>query len=229
VRRLSNGFRRRLFFCVLCSLPPSPSFGATGFAAIPVFSNLCVFAPLREIFCVQSRGSSLQPCPLQATFGDLYAFVSMTITVSPEDPRAPEAQALLNAFVDEVQHRYDAAPADVGYFDPSVVSVPKSAFLVARVEGRAVGCGALVPMEDDIVEIKRMFVLPTERGHGIAKKILDRLQSLAQEFDYDRIRLETGTKQPESIALYGKSGFYRIPNFPPFENDHTAVCFEKRI
>lgn len=153
----------------------------------------------------------------------------MTITVSPEDPSTPEAQALLSAFVDEVRHRYDAAPADVGYFEPSLVSGPKSAFLVARVEGRAVGCGALVPMEDDIVEIKRMFVLPNERGHGIAKKILDGLQSLAQGFDYDRIRLETGTKQPESIALYGKSGFYRVPNFPPFENDSTALCFEKRI
>ena len=187
------------------------------------------FAALREIFCRYRSGSSLQPGPLQATFGGFYAFVSMTITVSPEDPSAPEAQALLTAFVDEIRHRYDAPPADVGYFDPTVVSVPKSAFLVARVEGRAVGCGALVPLEDDVVEIKRMFVLPQERGHGIAKKILDRLQSLAQEFDYDRIRLETGTKQPESIALYGKSGFYRVPNFPPFENDHTAVCFEKRI
>ena len=80
-------------------------------------------------------------------------------------------------------------------------------------------------MEDDVVEIKRMFVLPEQRGHGIAKKILDRLQDLAQQFDYDRIRLETGTKQPESIALYGKSGFYRVPNFPPFESDKTAVCF----
>jgi putative acetyltransferase len=170
----------------------------------------------------------LQPQPVQATLPVL-SLRCMTITVSPEDPSTPEAQALLNAFVDEVRHRYDAAPADVGYFDPTLVSGPKSAFLVARVEGRAVGCGALVPMEDDIVEIKRMFVLPNERGHGIAKKILDGLQSLAQGFDYDRIRLETGTKQPESIALYGKSGFYRVPNFPPFENDSTALCFEKRI
>ena len=155
--------------------------------------------------------------------------LAMTITVSPEDPRSPEAQKLLNAFVEEVRHRYESAPADVGYFDPALVSAPKSAFLVARVEGEAVGCGALVPMEDDVVEIKRMFVLPEQRGHGIAKKILDRLQDLAQQFDYDRIRLETGTKQPESIALYGKSGFYRVPNFPPFESDSTAVCFEKRI
>jgi putative acetyltransferase len=153
----------------------------------------------------------------------------MTITVSPEDPRSPEAQKLLNAFEQEVRHRYESAPADVGYFDPALVSAPKSVFLVARVEGEAVGCGALVPMEDDVVEIKRMFVLLERRGQGIAKKILDRLQDLAKQFDYDRIRLETGTKQPESIALYGKSGFYRVPNFPPFESDNTAVCFEKRI
>jgi putative acetyltransferase len=196
----------------------------------PRFSSLCVFAPWREIFLPPLArlvlATAAAPGDLQGPFT---AFASMTITVSPEDPHTPEAQALLNAFVDEIRQRYEAAPADVGYFDPALVGAPKSAFLVARVEGRAVGCGALVPMEDDMVEIKRMFVLPQERGHGIAKKILDQLQSLAQEFDYDRIRLETGTKQPESIALYGKSGFYRVPNFPPFENDHTAVCFEKRI
>jgi putative acetyltransferase len=153
----------------------------------------------------------------------------MTITVSPENPESADAQQLLNAFVEEVRRRYDEPPADVGYFDPALVSVPGSVFLIARIEGRAVGCGALVPMEDKIVEIKRMFVLPYERGRGVAKKILQTLQAYAQEFDYDRIRLETGIKQPESIALYGKSGFYRVPNFPPFEEDRTAVCFEKQI
>ena len=136
---------------------------------------------------------------------------------------------MLNAFEEEVRRRYDEPPADVGYFDPALVSVAASVFLIARIEGRAVGCGALVPMEDKIVEIKRMFVLPNERGRGVAKKILQTLQAYAQEFDYDRIRLETGIKQPESIALYGKSGFYRVPNFPPFEEDRTAVCFEKQI
>ena len=153
----------------------------------------------------------------------------MTITVSPDDPRSPDAQRLLTAFVEEVKRRYEEPPADVGYFDPALVSVPRSVFIIARVEGNAVGCGALVPMEDEIAEIKRMFVLPEQRGRGIAKKILERLGGFAQDFEYDRIRLETGIKQPESIALYGKAGFYRVPNFPPFEGDRTAVCFEKRI
>jgi putative acetyltransferase len=153
----------------------------------------------------------------------------MALNIGPEDPRSAEAQGLLSAFVEEVRKRYDALPTDVGYFDPNLVSVPRSVFLVVRSGGEAVGCGALVPMEDEVAEIKRMFVVPGERGHGIAKKILEELERFARDFEYDAIRLETGVKQPESIALYGKSGFYRVPNFAPFEDDATAVCFEKRV
>jgi putative acetyltransferase len=151
------------------------------------------------------------------------------ITIAQEDPRSPDVQRLLSAFVDEVRKRYDSPPADVGLFDPELVAVPRSIFLVARDDGNAVGCGALVPMDETVVEVKRMFVAPQKRGHGLARRILDELERLAREFDYDAMRLETGVRQPESIALYGKAGFYRIPNFPPFEDDSSAVCFEKRI
>jgi putative acetyltransferase len=151
------------------------------------------------------------------------------ITIAKEDPSSPDVSRLLSAFVDEVKKRYDSPPADVGIFDPDLVSVPRSVFLVARQDGNAVGCGALVPIDEYSVEVKRMFVARGSRGLGIATLILDELERLAREFDYDAMRLETGVKQPESIALYGKAGFYRIPNFPPFEEDRSAVCFEKKI
>ncbi|MBV8970294.1 MAG: GNAT family N-acetyltransferase, partial [Verrucomicrobia bacterium] len=108
------------------------------------------------------------------------------ITIHPADPRTPEAQKLLSAFIEEVRKRYENPPADVGEFDPELVSQPRSAFLIAELEGRIVGCGALVPMTEDTVEIKRMFVVPTERGHGIARKILEELEARAHAFDYDR-------------------------------------------
>jgi putative acetyltransferase len=151
------------------------------------------------------------------------------ITIAKEDPRSPDALRLLSAFVDEVKKRYDSPPADVGTFDPGLVLVPRSVFLVARRDGNAVGCGALVPMNEYCVEVKRMFVAAGERGLGVATMILDALERLAREFDYDAMRLETGDRQPESMALYGKAGFYRIPNFPPFENDSAAICYEKQI
>jgi putative acetyltransferase len=151
------------------------------------------------------------------------------ITIAKEDPRSPDVSRLLAAFVDEVKNRYDSPPADVGMLDPDLVSVPRSAFLVARRDGNAVGCGALVPIDEYSVEVKRMFVARDARGLGIATMVLHELELLAREFNYDAMRLETGDKQPESIALYGKAGFYRIPNFPPFEKDRSAICFEKKI
>jgi putative acetyltransferase len=151
------------------------------------------------------------------------------ITIAKEDPRTPDASRLLSAFVDEVKKRYDTPPADVGIFNPELVSAPGSVFLVARRDGIAVGCGAIVPMDEYCVEVERMFVAREARGLGVATMILHELERSAREFDYDAMRLETGDKQPESIALYGKAGFYRIPNFPPFEGDLSAVCFEKKI
>jgi len=151
------------------------------------------------------------------------------IRIAPEDPRSQAAQDLLSAFVEDVKRRYQTPPAEISAFDPNLVSVARSAFLVARRDNIAIGCGALVPIDDYHVEVKRMYVLPAERGCGFAMKILEELERLAREFDYEAIRLETGINQPESIALYGKGGFYRIPNFPPFEQDPSAVCFEKRI
>ncbi|HYY29255.1 MAG TPA: GNAT family N-acetyltransferase [Chthoniobacterales bacterium] len=151
------------------------------------------------------------------------------ITIAHEDPRSPDATRLLSAFVDDVKNRYDSPPTDVGEFDLALVSIPRSVFLVARRDGKAVGCGALVPLDEYRVEVKRTFVDREERGLGIATVILEELERLAREFGYDVICLETGNKQPESIALYAKAGFYRIPNYPPFERDHSALCFEKRI
>jgi GNAT superfamily N-acetyltransferase len=151
------------------------------------------------------------------------------IRIAPEDPRSQVVQELLAAFIEDVRRRYAVAPTDVGTFDPNVVSVPRSVFLVARRDNAPIGCGALVPMDDSHVEVKRMYVKPEERGQGVARMILEELERFAREFDYDAMRLETGINQPESIALYGKGGFYRIPNFPPFAGDGSAVCFEKRI
>jgi len=155
--------------------------------------------------------------------------VLQMIKIAPEDPRSQVVQELLSAFIEDVRRRYHTPPADIGNFDPNVVSVPRSIFLVARRDNTAVGCGALVPMDDDHVEVKRMYVKPEERGQGVARMILEELERFAREFDYEAMRLETGVNQPESIALYGKGGFYRIPNFPPFTGDDSAVCFEKRI
>jgi GNAT superfamily N-acetyltransferase len=84
-------------------------------------------------------------------------------------------------------------------------------------------------LEEEIAEIKRLFVAAGARGHGVAVRILAKLEELARDFGYEGIRLETGVKQPESMALFGKAGYYRIPNFGRYAESSVSACFEKRI
>lgn len=90
-----------------------------------------------------------------------------------------------------------------------------------------VGCGAIKQYSDDTMEVKRMYVLPTKRGHGIAASILGELESWTKELNYARCVLETGQKQPEAIALYKKQGYQIIPNYGQYEGVENSVCFEK--
>lgn len=93
----------------------------------------------------------------------------------------------------------------------------------------AVGCGAFREKESDSVEIKRMYVHPDHRKKGIASQVLAALELWAVELNYPYTVLETGKKQPEAIALYEKSGYEIIPNYPPYENVENSVCMKKTL
>ncbi len=93
----------------------------------------------------------------------------------------------------------------------------------------AVGCGAFKPFDEDAVEIKRMYVPPTQRQKGIASLVLGELERWAQQLGYQRCVLETGKKQPEAIALYTRRGYHLIPNYGQYVGVESSVCFEKRF
>lgn len=77
----------------------------------------------------------------------------------------------------------------------------------------AVGCGAIRELEQDTVEIKRMFVSENAREKGIGTKILTELETWARELGYKKSILETGYMLPKAISLYKKSGYVQIPNY----------------
>jgi GNAT superfamily N-acetyltransferase len=79
------------------------------------------------------------------------------------------------------------------------------------------------------MEVKRMYVLPSERGTGIATEVLRELEKWADDLKMSRIILETGKRQPEAIRLYEKNGYLRTENFEPYVGIENSVCFEKRL
>jgi len=102
--------------------------------------------------------------------------------------------------------------------------------IVVYQDHQPVGCGCFRPMkESKTAEIKRMYVDPAFRNHGIGKIILQELELWAIEDGFEIAKLETGIKQPEAIAAYEKSGYLRIPNFPPYVDVKESICMMKQL
>ena len=92
---------------------------------------------------------------------------------------------------------------------------------------KAVACGAIKPLDENSMEVKRMFTLPEYRGKGFAAKVLNELETWAKELGFEKTKLETGKKQVEAVALYTKCEYQIIPNYGQYEGIENSICFEK--
>jgi GNAT superfamily N-acetyltransferase len=149
------------------------------------------------------------------------------LQITRGDARSAEAIELMNRLTAELTARYDFLDDGTGNFSPEDADVPGAAFLIGRVSEEAVACAALRPMSPGMGEIKRVYVVPAFRGRRFGHMLLAEIERVAAEIGYHTLRLETGTRQPESLALYEKAGYRRIPNYEPYVESHWSVCFEK--
>lgn len=102
--------------------------------------------------------------------------------------------------------------------------------VVAYSKNLPAGCGCFRPMEEEsVLEIKRMYVAPQLRGHGIAKLILSELEKWGKEEGFLLSKLETGTNQPEAIAVYNRANYKQIPNYPPYTDIPGSICMMKML
>ena len=101
--------------------------------------------------------------------------------------------------------------------------------IVAYENSKPIGCGAIKEYSPNIMEIKRMYTLPEDRGKGIATKVLTELEIWATKLSYEKCILETGKKQPEAIGLYEKNGYKLIPNYGQYAEIENSLCFEKDL
>ena len=95
--------------------------------------------------------------------------------------------------------------------------------------GQAIACGAIKKYDDQAMEVKRMYSLPSARGHGVATVLLEALETWALELGFSQCILETGIKQPEAVRLYEKNGYHRIPNYGQYAGVETSLCFDKQL
>jgi GNAT superfamily N-acetyltransferase len=150
-------------------------------------------------------------------------------TIAREPLFSPDAQRLIASLNAELSVIYPN-PAD-NFFElaEEQTAGDRGVFLLARVDGRPVGCGALRRIDTTTGEIKRMYVAPAARGTGLGRRLLDELERHARGLGLRRLVLETGPRQPEAIGLYQRAGFARIPCFGEYRHAPLSVCMAKPL
>jgi putative acetyltransferase len=153
----------------------------------------------------------------------------MEVTVGAEPFDSDDARRLVAALDAHLSSRYSPDQRFGPNLKPEHLAPGLGTVLVARIDGRAVGCGAIRRLDAETAEVKRMYVEPALRGQGIAKEILNRLEAEGKAFGARRLVLETGIHQAEAIGLYRVAGYREIDCWGEYATTPTSVCLEKRI
>ncbi len=102
---------------------------------------------------------------------------------------------------------------------------PTGVIVLAKKENDFIGCVAVRKKENDIAELKRMYIQPSCRKEGIATLLLEKSLAIAKELGYKKIRLDTLANMIPAINLYKQHGFYEIEPYY-FNPEKNAVFFE---
>jgi GNAT superfamily N-acetyltransferase len=145
------------------------------------------------------------------------------------DPAHPHAEYCLNEYYAELDRRFD------GGFDPGVtrpvdldeVRPPAGVFLVARLRGEPIGCGALKFHGDEPTEIKRMWIAASVRGLGLGRRLLAELETRAAASGSRIVRLDTNKALTEAISMYRSVGYVEVDAFN--DEPYAQHWFEKHV
>jgi putative acetyltransferase len=150
-----------------------------------------------------------------------------SIEIGIERPDQPEVASLLESSDAYMASLY---PAESNHLlDIASLLQPGVTFIVARIDGRALGCAAVVDSGEGWAEVKRMFVSPAARGRQLGRRLLEQIETIAAARGASKLRLETGGRQPEALALYASSGFVEIGPFGKYRPDPLSIFMEKPI
>jgi putative acetyltransferase len=88
-----------------------------------------------------------------------------------------------------------------------VYAQPKGCIILAKEEGKVVGCIALKPIGDGVCEMKRLYVRPIARSKSLGSVLVEELIDFAKKAEYKTMKLDTLTTLTHAVKLYRSMGF----------------------
>jgi DNA-binding MarR family transcriptional regulator/RimJ/RimL family protein N-acetyltransferase len=152
-----------------------------------------------------------------------------SVKIAHESPDGADARRCLEAYFRELALRFETGFDAGGEDYPRVdeMTPPSGLFLIARLDGEAVGCGGFKRVDETTGEIKRVWTAPSARGVGVARRILRALEAAAREAGVRTLRLDTNRALTEAQALYRSEGYREVKRFN--DNRYAHHWFKKRL
>ena len=106
---------------------------------------------------------------------------------------------------------------------------PKGSLLLALWNNEPAGCVALQPLgKIGVCEMKRLYVKPVYRKHGIGDVLVKQILATATILGYKKMVLDTLSRLTAAIKLYEKYGFVNTSAY--YDNPLPNVVYmEKRL
>ena len=145
------------------------------------------------------------------------------------DPGVPDARWCVARYFAELDRRFEQGfdPGQSIPADDAEMVPPRGAFLVARVEGEPLACGAVKTIAPGTGSLKRMWGADSGRGRGLGRRMLAALEDEARSLGLTTLRLETNRMLTEAIRLYRRAGYKERPAFNA--DPYAHHWFEKRL
>ncbi|MCH6162102.1 GNAT family N-acetyltransferase [Streptomyces marispadix] len=164
----------------------------------------------------------------------------MSWTINPEAVGDEDAVALHRAYLDEVVSRYYGRPAtreevdeELAGMSAAEITPPRGVLLIARERDSggsaalAAACAGVRLLTPVIAELKRVWVRPEARRHGLGSRMLAAAEQAAAGLGATTMRLDTRSDLVEARRLYARHGYAEID--PYHDDPYAEHFFEKRL
>ena len=84
-------------------------------------------------------------------------------------------------------------------------------------DGTLIGTVGLLRKSDEVCELRKMYLVPSARGRGFGRQMMERILSAARELGFQRMELETARVLETAIEIYERYGFR------PIDPDHLSA------
>ena len=142
----------------------------------------------------------------------------------------PADNPYLSRIVKETLAEFGANHPGTVYYDATTDTLYElfqqkgAAYFVAELNGEIVGGGGIYPTDGlpaDTCELVKMYLLPSARGSGLGRTLIERSLAFAKETGYEQVYLETMPELKQALKVYAKFGFEHLKG-PMGNSGHTG-------